>query len=262
MPPEHDSEYESFAEIYEVWTATAASTNPNLAFYIDTYLAAQGAIVELGVGDGRIAVEAARKGCQLSGVDLSPAMLARCQARAEQAGVAERLTLIEADFRHFDIPQPAALITLPYHSIGHVPGIDDKHDVIRHVFERLRPGGLFVFDDFFMTPQLMSHMREVQLRAAYQGAAGNDCLLWVTSLIDESKQTISVVTWEDALDKHGLMQQRRYRRLSLSWLEPDQIRTLLIDTGFVIDSCFGDFQRTPFDADTANEQVWVARKPD
>lgn len=261
MPPEDASEYESFAEIYEVWTATAASTNPNLAFYIDTYLAAQGAIVELGVGDGRIAIEAARKGCALTGVDLSPAMLARCRERAEQAGVADRLTLIEGDFRYFNIPAPAELITLPYHSIGHLPNINDKREAIQTVFERLRPGGLFVFDDFFMTPQLMNHMRAVQLRAAYQSAAGNDCLLWVTSLIDELKRTISVVTWEDILDEHGCMQQRRYRRLSMSWLEPDQIRTLLVDAGFIIDACFGDFQRTPFDASTASEQVWIARKP-
>jgi SAM-dependent methyltransferase len=262
MSDRYDFEYESFAEIYEVWTATAASTNPNLAFYIDTYLAAQGAIVELGVGDGRIAIEAARRGCSLAGVDLSPAMLARCRERAEQAGVAERLTLIEADFRHFDIPAPAALITLPYHSIGHLPSIEDKRKAVRHIFERLRPGGHFVFDDFLMTPQLMSHMRAVQLRAAYRGAAGKDCLLWVTSLIDEVKQTISVVTWEDILDAHGRMQERRYRRLSLSWLEPDQVRTLLTDAGFVIEACFGDFQRTPFDAGTASEHVWIARKPD
>lgn len=262
MSHKYASEYESFAEIYGVWTATAASTNLNLAFYIDTYLAVQGVIVELGVGDGRIAIEAARRKCSLVGVDLSPTMLARCRERAEQAGVAERLTLIEADFRHFDIPAPAALISLPYHSIGHLPSIDAKRETVRHVFERLRPGGHFVFDDFLMTPQLMSHMRTVQLRAAYQGALGNDCLLWVTSLIDELKQSISVVTWEDTLDEHGVMQERRYRRLSLSWLEPDQTRTLLIDAGFIIDACFGDFQRTPFDARTASEQVWIARKPD
>ena len=262
MSYENTSEYERFAEIYKVWTSTAASTNQNLAFYIDTYLAAQGTIVELGIGDGRIAIEAARRGCSLTGVDLSPAMLDRCRKLSAEAGVADRLTLIETDFRHFDIPAPATLITLPYHSIGHLPSIDDKREAIQHIFENLSPGGLFVFDDFFMTPQLMSHMRAVQLRAAYQNTEGNDCLLWVTSLIDELKQSISVVTWEDILDDNGEMQKRHYRRLSLSWLEPDQISALLIDTGFTIEACFGDFQRTPFEPARASEQVWVARKPD
>jgi SAM-dependent methyltransferase len=262
MSYKNDSEYESFAEIYEAWTSTADSTNPNLAFYIDTYLAAQGPIVELGVGDGRIAIEAARRGCSLTGVDLSPAMLARCHERSAQAGVAEQLTLIKADFRHFEIPVPASLITLPYHSIGHLQSIDDKRAAVHHVFEHLRPGGLFVFDDFHMTPQLISYMRAVQLRAAYQNGAGDDCLLWVTSLIDELEQSISVVTWEDTLDEHGKMQERCYRRLSLSWLEPNQIRTLLTDAGFIIDACFGDFLRTPFEVGTASEQVWIARKPE
>lgn len=262
MSHTNDPEYESFAEIYEVWTSTAASTSPNLTFYVDTYLAAQGNIVELGIGDGRIAIEAARRGCSLTGVDLSPAMLARCRERSKQAGVAERLTLIEADFRDFVIPVPADLITLPYHSIGHLPSIDDKREAIHHIFRHLRPGGIFVFDDFLMTPQLISHMRAVQLRAAYQSTTGNDCLLWVTSLIDELEQSISVVTWEDTLDEHGMMQERCYRRLSLSWLEPHQIRTLLTDAGFIIDACFGDFLRTPFEVGTASEQVWIARKPE
>ena len=261
MPYKNTSEYERFAEIYEVWTSTAASTTQNLEFYIDTYLAAEGAIVELGIGDGRIAIEAARRGCTLTGVDLSPAMLDRCRKLSLEASVANRLTLIESDFRHFEIPEPASLISLPYHSFVHLPNIDEKRQAVHHIFENLRPGGVFVFDDFFMTPRLMSHMRAVQLRAAYQNTAGNDCLLWVTSLIDELKQSISVVTWEDVLDEVGVMQERYYRRLSLSWLKPDQIRALLIETGFTIEACFGDFQRTPFETAMASEQVWLARKP-
>jgi hypothetical protein len=121
---------------------------------------------------------------------------------------------------------------------------------------------MFIFDDFFMTPSLISHMREVQLRAAYQSASGMDRLLWVTSLIDESTQSISVVTWEDELDAEGMLAQRQYRRLSLSWLEPAQARALLTDAGFEVEACFGDFQRGPFAEDTAQEQVWIARKPD
>ena len=105
-------------------------------------------------------------------------------------------------------------------------------------------------------------MREVQLRAVYQSASGADRLLWVTSLVDEAKQSISVVTWEDILDMSGMLEQRRYRRLSLTWLEPAQVRTLLEDVGFTIEAHYGDFERTPFEVATANEQVWVARKPD
>ena len=53
------SEYDAFSEIYAVWTSTAPSAQQNLGFYVDAYLRAEGPVVELGVGDGRIAVEAA-----------------------------------------------------------------------------------------------------------------------------------------------------------------------------------------------------------
>ena len=56
------AEYDRFADIYAVWTETAASTRANLAFYVDAYLATEGPVVELGVGDGRIAVQAAARG--------------------------------------------------------------------------------------------------------------------------------------------------------------------------------------------------------
>jgi len=259
--PVRESEYDMFADIYTIWTDSAASATANLPFYVETYLAADGPVVELGVGDGRIAVEAARRGCTVIGVDQSSAMLTRCRERADRAGVLGRLTLIQADFRDFKLPEPAGLIVLPYHSIGHLPTRAGKADAMRHIFGRLRPGGRFIFDDFFMTPDLGAHMREVQLRATYQSASGTDRLLWVTSLIDEPSQSISVVTWEDQLDEAGVLQRRQYRRLSLSWLEPDQARALLDENGFAVEAFLGDFQGTPFDATLALEQVWIARIP-
>ena len=258
--PASAAEYDRFAEIYAVWTASAASPSANLWFYVDAYLAADGPVVELGVGDGRIAVEAASRGVAVIGVDESSAMLERCRERAARAGVLDRVTLVQADFGEFDLQEPAGLIALPYHSIGHLTTPDRKRDAVRHIFNRLRSGGRFVFDDFFMTPALMTQMREVQLRAAYRSASGADRLLWVTSLLDEPTQAITVVTWEDELDAAGVLDRRQYRRLNLSWLEPAQARALLEDAGFTVEACFGDFERTAFAAPSAQEQVWTARK--
>lgn len=255
------AEYDRFADIYAVWTDTAASTRANLPFYVETYRTADGPVVELGIGDGRIAIEAAAAGCHLVGVDISAAMLELCRRRAEQRGVADRMTLQQADFRTFDAGAPAGLVALPYHSLGHLVSLEAKREAVAHVFSQLRPGGRFVFDDFLMTPAMKAHMRQVQLRAAYRSGTGADVLLWVTSLLDDAAQAMTVVTWEDTLDRHGVLAERRYRKLSLSWLEPAQARALLTDAGFVVEACYGDFARTPFDEATAQEQVWMARRP-
>jgi ubiquinone/menaquinone biosynthesis C-methylase UbiE len=252
-------EYDRFAEIYGVWTDTAASARANLEFYLSAYAASPGPVVELGVGDGRIAVEAARRGRDVVGVDLFRAMLALCRDRAEQAGVLSRMTLVEGDFRSFALPEPASLIALPYHSLGHLTTLDAKRTAVRHIYTQLADGGRFIFDDFQMTPTRIDAMRRVQLRASYQ-RAGREALLWVTSLVDETAQTMRVVTWEDQLDDAGVLRQRQYRPLSLSWMTASQSRTLLEQAGFTIEACYGDFSGTAFDAASADEQVWVARK--
>ena len=261
MPPQ-EPQYERFADIYAIWTSSAAATAANQPFYVERYLAASGPVVELGVGDGRIAVEAARQGCAVTGVDLSPAMLALCRRRAADAGVLDRLTLVEADFRDFRIEKPAELIALPYHSLGHLTTLADKRHAVRHVFDQLQPGGRFVFDDFLMTPRLRDHMRAVQLRAVYHSPTGRERLLWVTSLLDDPTQAITVVTWEDEVDDAGVLVKRTYRRLNLSWIEPAQARGLLTDAGFEVEACFGDFRGRPLTDASASEQVWIARKPD
>jgi hypothetical protein len=172
----------------------------------------------------------------------------------------DRLTLIQADFRTFTLDAPAALIALPYHSLGHLTSIDAKRAAFRNIYTQLQPGGRFVFDDFWMTPERIEHMRRVQLRAEYKSASGQNTLLWVTSLVDETAQSMRVVTWEDALDADGTLAQRRYRTLSLSWLAPGEVQQLLTDTGFTVEACYGDFDRTTFDALSAQEQIWIAHK--
>ena len=255
------AQYDSFADIYSLWTDTAASAAANLSFYVEAYAATDGPIVELGVGDGRIAIEAALQGCEIVGVDISEGMLAQCRQRARAAGVSDKITLLQADFRNFQLAHPAALIALPYHSFGHLPTPRAKRRAVEQIFNQLRPGGRFLFDDFLITQHLVRRMRQVQLRAAYRSESGTDVLLWVTSHVHEPSRSITVVTWQDDFNGDGLLEWRRYRRLNLSWLEPALAQQLLEETGFKIDACLGNFHGTAFSTETAVEQVWDAHKP-
>src|SRR5262245_1120496 len=94
--------YDSLSDIYDLWTENAPGAEESFAFYMSEYVKARGPIVELGVGTGRIAVEAARRGCDVTGVDSSAGMLDVCRRKAESAGV--RLTLVHADMREFVAP--------------------------------------------------------------------------------------------------------------------------------------------------------------
>lgn len=254
-------EYDRFAGVFGVWAATAGSTAANRTFYLDAYAAAgEGPVVEMGVGDGRLILEAARAGRSMHGVEGSEAMLAVCRERAEKAGLLDRITLIHADFTTFALPEPATLITMPYHTMPHLLEPATKLAALRQIHRQLRPGGQFLYDDFVIRPEAIDRMRQVQLRARYRNEAGQDTLFWVTSIVDEQTQRIEAITWEDTLDEAGVMIQRRYRPLTFSWQSPEQAAALLQEAGFTIEACWGDFHRTPFDPAKAEEQVWLVRK--
>jgi SAM-dependent methyltransferase len=195
-------------------------------------------------------------------VDSSAEMLKLCRERAEAAGVTDLLTLIKADMRDFTLPEPAQLITVPFHSIGHLVSMADKRAGLRQVFSQLAPGGRLIFDHFVFDPEIARQRHGVvSMRTEYTDpATGHDALLWVMVRHDMEAQTMRIITWSDELDDDGVVLQRRYRRLSFSWLEPEQARSLLEDTGFEVVALYGDFDRRPF-AEDSPEQIWVCRRP-
>jgi SAM-dependent methyltransferase len=254
-------EYDGFADIYDAWVRQAPIAERNRPFYVEEYLKTPGPVVELGIGNGRIAIEAARHGKPVIGVDSSTEMLARCRERAEAAGVAHRLTLQQADFRDFSLPEPAHQIAIPFHTIGHLVTIEDKRTALRRIHSQLIPGGRLVFDHFIFNPEGARRHQSPSLRAEYTDAAtGRDVLLWSITSYDFAAQTMRMITWTDELDQEGVVIRRRYRRLSFSWIEPEQTRALLSETGFEVEALYGDFDRSPFEPGSP-EQIWVARRP-
>jgi ubiquinone/menaquinone biosynthesis C-methylase UbiE len=253
--------YDDFADIYDAWCESAPIAAENKKFYVDLMTGDLGPVVELGVGNGRICIEVAKRGRQVFGVDSSTRILELCHQRAEKAGVTDRLTLIHADFRDFELPEAARLITIPFHSIGHLMTREDRETALRNIRRQLVPGGQFVFDHFIFDPEYPVPSGTAFLRAEVTDPeTGRERLIWETSNRDMSRQVIHLVVCTEDLNENGEVLKRRYRRSDLSWVTPEESRSLLEETGFEIESVYGDFKRAPL-SERSPEQIWVARRP-
>jgi SAM-dependent methyltransferase len=136
--------HEAFSERYDLW---AAEMTADIPFYVDLAREADGPIVELAVGTGRVAVPVAlATGRRVIGLDASPGMLRRARAHAAEAGV--DLTLIEGDMRDLALDEPAALIYCPFRALLHLPTWADRRRVFERVAASLRPGGRFAWNAF------------------------------------------------------------------------------------------------------------------
>ena len=136
--------HESFADRYGEWSAGRTADIP---FYASLAREADGPVVELAVGTGRVAIPVAQAtGRTVIGIDSSPAMLAHARTAAATAGV--RLDLREGDMRDLVLDEPAALVYCPFRALLHLPSWADRRRTFERVAASLRPDGRFAWDAF------------------------------------------------------------------------------------------------------------------
>ena len=100
----------AFSSRYDEWSAFMTEDVP---LYVELALEADGPLVELAVGNGRVAIPVAQAtGRSVIGIDTSEAMLEQARARAGEAGV--QLDLRHGDMRELALGAPAALICCPF----------------------------------------------------------------------------------------------------------------------------------------------------
>jgi SAM-dependent methyltransferase len=119
---------------------------------LDLYLAladrAEGPILELAVGTGRLAIPLAEAGHDVTGVDLDPAMLDRARAKARGTPAEAHLTFVEADIVGLRLPDAGryGLAFIALNSILVLPTRAAQRAAIRALADHLAPGGLAVVD--------------------------------------------------------------------------------------------------------------------
>ena len=227
------SVYAPFAREYEAWSAEMTE---DVEFYVELAREADGPIVELAVGTGRVAIPVARAvGGPVIGIDLEPAMLDKARAAAEAAGV--ELDLRHGDMRELELAEPAALITCPFRSLLHLPTWADRRRVFERVTASLSPGGRFAWNAFCF---------DHAVAARLDGKPSHDRVPHTVRYVAaESRIDIT-------LDAGGT--------ISLWWATKNEWLGLIETAGLEVEALYGWFDRRPFD-DDAREFVWVARKP-
>src|SRR5881275_94926 len=144
--------YDGWADRY---AASSADVNADIPFYVGLARDADGPLVELAVGTGRVAIPVAQAtGKRVIGIDSSPAMLAQARVRAVEEGV--ELDLREGDIRELEIEEPAALIYCPGRSLLHLRTWADRRRCFERVAASLRVNGRFAWNAFAFDHQIAS----------------------------------------------------------------------------------------------------------
>ena len=223
---------EAFANRYAEWSAHMTADIP---FYVELARQADGLIVELAVGSGRVAIPVAQAiDRRVIGIDSSPAMLEQARARAAEARV--ELDLRQGDIRDFILDEPAALIYCPFRSLLHLPTWRDRRRTFERVAGSLQPGGRFAWNAFAFDHRIASSVdgehRDEPVPHTIRVSVGDNR----TDIL---------------LDGGG--------KSSLWWATKNEWLGLIDIAGLELEALYGGFAREPFTEDSG-EYVFVARR--
>jgi len=105
-------------------------------------LADGGPVLEFAIGTGRVAIPLAQRGVRVSGIELSPAMIAQLRTKADEATI----PVVLGDMATATSPGKYALVYLVYNTISNLLTQAGQVACFRNAARHLVPGGRFVIE--------------------------------------------------------------------------------------------------------------------
>ena len=135
--------WDAYAPFYD-WENARTLGRRDVPFWRTLSLQADGPVLELGCGTGRISIPLARAGVSVVGVDRSEAMLARACQRVRRGRLTSRLRLLRADIRALPFPRERfPLVIAPYGVLQSLLRERDLAATLDSVAGVLQTGGTF-----------------------------------------------------------------------------------------------------------------------
>ena len=240
------------------------SGRPDLDFYLHFSRSAEGKILELGCGTGRILIPTAAAGYPIVGLDLSEHMLAKCREKLQRQPkeVQERARIIHGNMTRFDLKEPFGLITTPFRSFQHLMAVEDQLACLRCANRHLTMGGKLILDLFQVNPRRMydavyakesedfpeiglpdgRKLRRTHRTAAFHRAEQYNDIEMIYHVTHPSGRT-----------------ERLVHAFPFRYFFPYEVEHLLARCGFKVVELFGDFDQSPL-TDDAPQMIFVAEK--
>ena len=204
-----------------------------------------GTVLDLCCGPGRHAVEFARRGFVVTGVDRSPFLLERARERALASAVEVEWVL--DDMRRFERPASFHLACNLFTSFGYFEREEDNQRVLANIRESLRDGGALVMD---MVGK--EHLERVGLGPRHTSFADGAVLI---------QQGHANADWTRLENDWTLVQagHSRHYRFEHHLYSGQGLRDRLESCGFTDVRLYGDLAGSPYGPE-ALRLVAVARK--
>jgi ubiquinone/menaquinone biosynthesis C-methylase UbiE len=244
--------WDDYAQFYD-WENAQTLDRRDVDFWRRLASRANGRVLELGCGTGRVTIPVARAGVRVVGVDRSAEMLSHASRRTKRARLGPRVAWVRGDIRFLPLRRSAGfdLVMAPYGIVQSLVRESDLKATLASVARVLAKGGIFGVDLVPDLPVWKEYRNKVRFRGFRRGSRSRITLVESVRQDRVRKLTIFDQTY---VEQHG--RERHARRFSLVFrtLTVPQMMKRLERAGFRIKAVLGDYNGEPWDP---RADVWL-----
>lgn len=216
----------------------------DIAFYREQAIRHGRKALELGVGTGRVAIELAKAGVSVWGIDNSKYMLAvaKQKLRREKPSVRRQIKLKLGDMRNFKLKETFPFVYIASSTFEHCVTEEDQLKCLKNTYEALRKRGVLTFDisqsnretenSWYVERKQLDKEREV--------------VRTIFSKFNPQTDTVVVNLFFDVY-RNGILKERYYEYGEAKLSSKESIERILANAGFKVQETYSDFDKSPYE---------------
>jgi ubiquinone/menaquinone biosynthesis C-methylase UbiE len=241
--------WDEYAPFYD-WENARTLGRRDVKFWTRVAQRADGRVLELGCGTGRISLPLARAGVELVGVDRSAPMLRRAGDQMRSLPSARRARLVRGDIRRLPFADAAfATVLAPYGILQSLTRAGDLRAALASAARVVRPGGTFGVD---LVPDV-PNWREYRDKVQMQGRSGAAHLTLIESVRQDRRRRLTTFEQCYVERRGGRTREHRFELTFRTFTVPQMTRELR-RAGFAPLAVLGDYDGRAWDE---RADVWI-----
>lgn len=218
-------------------------------------------VLEVACGTGRVSLDLAAHGSDVTGLDRSSDMLDAARAKTDGENPGWSI----GDMRTFELKTRFGLVLVPGHSFQFMLTADDQVAALRRIHEHLRPGGLLCVHIDHPEAGWLGSLPAVAGEKEpgppiVETASGRSYRLACAWTYEPATQTaVAHQAWERLGPGDAVIDRVEMPSMRLHVVGRVEMEHALVCAGFRVEALYGDFARGPF-AHASTEMTWLARR--
>lgn len=214
-------------------------------YYVDLARGAEGPVLDIACGTGRILLPCLQAGVDIEGLDLFEPMLNTLRAKAKLVGLSPQLHL--ADMSEFSLSRRFALVMIPFNAFIHNMTQDAQVRCLQLCRQHLLPGGQLTFDTFFPSVQIIGTSKKTRVLEGEipHPETGQPMRLFDTRSFDRVEQIQHSICEVEVSTANGDTQIIHRSQVSSRYVYKHEMELLLRVAGFARWEICGDFNHRP-----------------